>query len=219
LGDEDHLGDMDFKVAGNATGITALQMDIKIDSVNFQVMETALHQAREGRLFILNEMEKVMKTPRGQISEFAPRIETIKIHPDKIREVIGAGGKVIRSITEQCGVKIEIEDDGQIHIASADPEATKKAIKMIADICAEAEVGKTYKGKVVKITDFGAFVEILPGTQGLLHISEVSHERLRAVTDVLNEGDDIDVKVMDVDRAGRIKLSRKALLPKENSVQ
>ena len=215
LGDEDHLGDMDFKVAGNTIGITALQMDIKIDSVSFQVMETALNQARDGRLHILTEMEKVMKTPRGQISEFAPRIETIKIHPDKIREVIGAGGKVIRSITEQCGVKIEIEDDGRIHIASADPEATKKAIQMISDICAEAEVGKTYKGKVVKIADFGAFVEILPGTQGLLHISEIAHERLRAVTDALKEGDDIDVKVLDVDRAGRIKLSRKALLAKE----
>lgn len=215
LGDEDHLGDMDFKVAGNGQGISALQMDIKIDSVSFQVMETALNQARDGRLHILNEMEKVMKTPRGQISEFAPRIETIKIHPDKIREVIGSGGKVIRSITEACGVKIEIEDDGQIHIASADPLATKKAIQMINDICAEAEVGKTYKGKVMKITDFGAFVEILPGTQGLLHISEIAHERLRAVTDVLHEGDELDVKVLDVDRAGRIKLSRKALLKHE----
>ena len=215
LGDEDHLGDMDFKVAGNTQGITALQMDIKIDSVSFQVMETALNQAREGRLHILTEMEKVMKTPRGQISEYAPRIETIKIHPDKIRDVIGAGGKTIRMLTETCGVKIEIEDDGQIHIASADPEATKKAVQMINDICAEAEVGKTYKGRVVKIMDFGAFVEILPGTQGLLHISEIAHERLRAVTDVLKEGEELDVKVLDVDRAGRIKLSRKVLLGKE----
>ena len=215
LGDEDHLGDMDFKVAGTAEGISAVQMDLKIDAVNFDIMETALNQAKAGRLHILNEMEKVMKTPRGQISEFAPRIETIKIHPDKIREVIGAGGKVIRGITEQTGVKIEIEDDGTIHIASADPAATKKAIAIINDICAEAEVGKTYKGKVVKITDFGAFVEILPNTQGLLHISEVAHERIRAVTDVLNEGDEIDVKVLDVDRAGRIKLSRKVLLEKQ----
>lgn len=212
LGDEDHLGDMDFKVAGTSQGITAVQMDIKIDSVSFQVMETALNQAREGRLHILGEMEKVIKVPRGQISEFAPRIETIKIHPDKIREVIGAGGKVIRGITEQTGVKIEIEDDGTIHIASADPAATKKAIAIINDICAEAEVGKAYKGKVMKITDFGAFVEILPNTQGLLHISEVAHERIRAVTDVLKEGEEIEVKVLDVDRAGRIKLSRKALL-------
>jgi polyribonucleotide nucleotidyltransferase len=212
LGDEDHLGDMDFKVAGSAQGITAVQMDIKIDSVSFQVMETALMQAKDGRLHILGEMEKVMKTPRGQMSEFAPRIETIKIKADKIREVIGAGGKVIRSITEQTGVKIQIEDDGRIHVASSDPEATKRAIAMINDICAEAEVGKTYKGKVIKITEFGAFVEILANTQGLLHISELAHERVRQVTDVLNEGDVIDVKVLEVDRAGRIKLSRKALI-------
>lgn len=212
LGDEDHLGDMDFKVAGSPAGITALQMDIKIDSVSFEVMEQALAQAKEGRAHILNEMEKVMKTPRGQISEFAPRIETIKIKPDKIREVIGSGGKVIRGITEATGVKIEIQDDGTINIASADPEATKKAIAMINDIVAEAELGKTYKGKVVKIAEFGAFVEILPNTQGLLHISEIANERVRAVTDVLKEGEVIDVKVLEVDRAGRIKLSRKALL-------
>jgi polyribonucleotide nucleotidyltransferase len=214
LGDEDHLGDMDFKVAGTTQGITAVQMDIKIDSVSFQVMEQALSQAKDGRIHILNEMEKVIKVPRGQISEFAPRIETIKIHPDKIREVIGAGGKVIRGITEATGVKIEIEDDGTIHIASADPQATKKAIAMINDITAEAEVGKTYKGRVVKIADFGAFVEILPNTQGLLHISEIAHDRIRSVSDVLKEGDELDVKVLDVDRAGRIKLSRKALLEK-----
>lgn len=212
LGDEDHLGDMDFKVAGTSTGITAIQMDIKIDSVSFAVMETALSQAKDGRLFILNEMEKVMKVPRGQLSEFAPRIETIKIKPDKIREVIGSGGKVIRSITEQTGVKIEIQDDGTINIASSDPLATKKAIAMIEAICAEAEVGKTYSGKVMKIAEFGAFVEILPNTQGLLHISEIANERVRQVTDVLKEGEVIDVKVLEVDRAGRIKLSRKALL-------
>jgi polyribonucleotide nucleotidyltransferase len=212
LGDEDHLGDMDFKVAGTATGITALQMDIKIDSVSFEVMEQALEQARLGRLHILTEMEKVIKAPRGQISDFAPRIETLKIKPDKIREVIGAGGKVIRGITEATGVKIEIEDDGTIHVASSDPEAAKKAIQMINDICAEAEVGKTYKGRVVKIAEFGAFVEIFGGTQGLLHISEIANERIKQVTDVLTEGDMIDVKVLEVDRAGRIKLSRKALL-------
>lgn len=212
LGDEDHLGDMDFKVAGTANGITALQMDIKIDSVSFQVMETALNQARDGRLFILGEMEKVIKVARGELSEFAPRIETIKIKPDKIREVIGSGGKVIRGITEQTGVKIEIQDDGTINIASADPIATKKAIAMIEAICAEAEVGKTYQGKVMKIAEFGAFVEILPNTQGLLHISEIANERIRQVTDVLKEGETIDVKVLEVDRAGRIKLSRKALL-------
>jgi polyribonucleotide nucleotidyltransferase len=212
LGDEDHLGDMDFKVAGTSTGITALQMDIKIDSVSFEVMEQALEQARLGRLHILTEMEKVIKAPRGQISDFAPRIETLKIKPDKIREVIGAGGKVIRGITEATGVKIEIEDDGTIHVASSDPEATKKAIQMINDICAEAEVGKTYKGRVVKIAEFGAFVEIFGGTQGLLHISEIANERIKQVTDVLKEGEMIDVKVLEVDRAGRIKLSRKALL-------
>ncbi|WP_374001631.1 polyribonucleotide nucleotidyltransferase [Bdellovibrio bacteriovorus] len=212
LGDEDHLGDMDFKVAGTPQGITALQMDIKIDSVSFEVMEQALAQAKEGRSHILNEMEKVIKVPRGQISEFAPRIETIKIKPDKIREVIGSGGKVIRGITEATGVKIEIQDDGTINIASADPEATKKAIAMINDIIAEAEVGKTYKGRIVKIAEFGAFVEILPNTQGLLHISEISNERVRAVSDVLKEGEIIDVKVLEVDRSGRVKLSRKALL-------
>ena len=212
LGDEDHLGDMDFKVAGSSQGITALQMDIKIDSVSFEVMETALNQARDGRLHILGEMEKVMKTPRGQMSEFAPRIETIKIKADKIREVIGSGGKTIRSITEQTGVKIEIQDDGTINIASSDPAATRKAIEIIEGICAEAEVGKTYKGKVMKIAEFGAFVEILPNTQGLLHISELANERVRQVTDVVKEGDVVDVKVLEVDRSGRIKLSRKALL-------
>jgi len=217
LGDEDHLGDMDFKVAGTATGITSLQMDIKIDSINFNVMEVALRQAKEGRQHILNEMEKVIKVPRGQISEWAPRIETIKIKADKVREVIGAGGKTIREIIALTGVKIDIEDNGTIHIASSNPDNTQKAVKMINEICAEAELGKAYKGKVVKITDFGAFVEVLPNTQGLLHISEISHERVRNVTDVLAEGDMIDVKVMEVDRSGRIKLSRKALLEKTNN--
>ncbi len=212
LGDEDHLGDMDFKVAGTKEGITSLQMDLKIDSIALNVMETALFQAKEGRLHILAEMEKVISKARGEISQFAPRIETIKIKPEKVREVIGAGGKVIKGIIEQTGVKIDIEDDGTIHIASADPEMTKKAIALVNQICAEAEVGKTYKGKVVKIMDFGAFIEVMPGTQGLLHISEISAERIRNVTDVLKEGDEIDVKVLDVDRAGRIKLSRKALL-------
>src|SRR6185437_10457203 len=146
------------------------------------------------------------------ISQFAPRIETIKVKPEKVREVIGAGGKVIKGIIEETGVKIDIEDDGTVHIASADPEMTKKAIAMIQDICAEAEIGKTYRGKVVKITDFGAFVEVLPNTSGLLHISEISHERIRNVSDVLHEGEMVDVKVLDIDRAGRIKLSRKAII-------
>jgi polyribonucleotide nucleotidyltransferase len=214
LGDEDHLGDMDFKVAGSRQGITALQMDIKIDNITFDVMETALAQAKVGREYILGEMEKVISTTRGQISEYAPRIETIKIKAEKVREVIGSGGKVIRGIIEETGVKIEIQDDGTINIASSDPLATKRAIEIIHGICAEAEAGKTYKGRVVKITDFGAFVEILPNTQGLLHVSEIAHERIRNVTDVLKEGETLDVKVLEVDRAGRIKLSRKALLEK-----
>lgn len=212
LGDEDHLGDMDFKVAGTREGITSLQMDLKIDSITLDVMETALKQARDGRLHILNEMEKVIRVPRGEISQFAPRIETIRIKAEKVREVIGAGGKVIKGIIEVTGVKIDIEDDGTIHIASADPEMTKKAIEMINAICAEAEVGRVYSGKVVKIVDFGAFIEIMPGNQGLLHISEISNDRIRNVSDVMKEGDQIDVKVVDVDRAGRIKLSRKVLL-------
>lgn len=214
LGDEDHLGDMDFKVAGTRTGICSLQMDIKIDSISFEIMETALKQAYEGRNHIMNEMEKVISVPRGEISQFAPRITTIQIKPEKVREVIGAGGKVIKGIIEETGVKIDIEDDGKIHIASAEPAMAAKAIAIIEGICAEAEVGKTYNGKVVKITDFGAFVEVLPNTSGLLHISEIAHERIRNVTDVLNEGDEVEVKVLDVDRAGRIKLSRKALLEK-----
>lgn len=212
LGDEDHLGDMDFKVAGTREGITSLQMDIKIDSISFAVMEQALTQAKDGRLHILGEMEKVISRPRGEISPYAPRIETIKIRPEKVREVIGAGGKVIKAIVEETGVKIDIEDDGTIHIASTDPKRTKRAIEIIESICAEAEVGKVYSGRVVKIMDFGAFVEVMPNTQGLLHISEIAHERIRQVTDVLKEGDVIDVKVLDVDRAGRIKLSRKAVL-------
>jgi len=219
LGDEDHLGDMDFKVAGTRKGVTSLQMDIKIDSISFDIMEQALKQAYDGRNHILNEMEKVISQPRGEISQYAPRIETIKIKADKVREVIGSGGKVIKGIIEETGVKIDIEDDGTIHIASADPLATKRAIEIINGICAEAEVGKTYKGKVVKIMDFGAFVEVLPNTSGLLHISEIAHERIRNVTDVLHEGDVVEVKVLDVDRSGRIKLSRKALLDRPANPQ
>lgn len=214
LGDEDHLGDMDFKVAGTRDGITALQMDIKIDSIPFAVMEQALGQAKDGRNHILNEMEKAISTPRGEISEYAPRIQSIQIKPDKVREVIGPGGKMIKAIIEATGVKIDIEDSGKINIASTDPEMAKKAIQMVMDICAEAEVGKVYNGKVVKILDFGALVEVLPNTSGLLHISEIAHERVRNVTDVLNEGDEVEVKVLDIDRSGRIKLSRKVLLEK-----
>lgn len=212
LGDEDHLGDMDFKVAGTKDGVTAVQMDIKIDSISFEVVEQALNQARAGRLHILNEMAKTISAPKGQLSPFAPRIEVIKIKPEKVREVIGAGGKVIKGIIEETGVKMDIEDDGTVRIASTDPLMSKRAIEIIEGICAEAEVGKKYKGKVVKIVDFGAFVEFLPGNQGLLHISEISNERIRNVTDVLKEGDEIDVKVIEVDRSGRVKLSRKAVL-------
>ena len=214
LGDEDHLGDMDFKVAGTREGITSLQMDIKIDSLTFDIMEKAMNQAKEGRQHILNEMEKVMKSPRGDISELAPKSHTIQVNPSKVREVIGAGGKTVKGIIEETGVKINIEDSGKIHVSSSDPEAAKKAIDMIEQICAEPEIGQVYTGKVVKITDFGAFVDILPNKSGLLHISELTHERVRQVTDVLNEGDDVEVKILDVDRAGRIKLSRKALLEK-----
>ncbi|MDZ4660773.1 MAG: polyribonucleotide nucleotidyltransferase [Pseudomonadota bacterium] len=212
LGDEDHLGDMDFKVAGTREGITSLQMDIKIDSLTFEIMEKALAQAKEGRHHILTEMEKVMSKSRNDLSEFAPRIETIKIKPEKVREVIGSGGKVIRGIIEQTGVKIDIEDDGTIHVASIDPEAAKRAIAIIRSICEEPEVGKIYSGRVVKIMDFGAFIEVLPNTQGLLHVSEISHERVQNVNDVLSEGDQLDVKILDIDRSGRIKLSRKVLL-------
>ena len=212
LGDEDHLGDMDFKVAGTRAGVSAIQMDIKIDSISFDVMEQALKQAKEGRLHILDKMEERINEPRDEISKFAPRIQTIKIKPEKVREVIGAGGKVIRSIIEETGVKVDIEDDGSIHIASTDPEKSQKAIERIEAICAEPEVGKVYSGKVVKIVDFGAFVEILPNTQGLLHISEIAKERIRNVSDHLDEGETVDIKVIDIDRAGRIKLSRKALL-------
>lgn len=212
LGDEDHLGDMDFKVAGTREGITAFQMDIKIDSVNFEIMEQALNQAKEGRIHILNEMEKVLLKPREEISEYAPRIESIQIKPDKVREVIGAGGKTIKEIIAETGVKIDIEDSGRINIASSDPEASQKAIDMIEAICAEPEAGKTYTGTVKKILDFGAIVEILPNSEGLLHISEIAHQRVRSVEDFVKEGDRVDVKVLDVDRMGKIKLSRKALL-------
>ncbi len=212
LGDEDHLGDMDFKVAGTKEGITALQMDIKIDSISFDVMEQALKQAHVGRNHILDCMEKVIAAPKGSISEFAPRIETILIKPDKVRDIIGPGGKVIKSIIEQTGVKLDIEDGGKVHIASTDPKMAQKAKDIIMGICAEAEVGQVYEGKVVKIMDFGALVEVLPNVSGLLHISEIANERVRNVTDVLSEGEEVKVKVVEVDRSGRIRLSRKVLL-------
>jgi polyribonucleotide nucleotidyltransferase len=212
LGDEDHLGDMDFKVAGTKDGVTAIQMDIKIEGVDEQIMRTALKQAHEGRIHILGEMEKAITAPRADISPNAPRILTMTIKQDKIREVIGSGGKVIRGIIESTGAKIDINDDGVIHIASSDLEAARKAISIIESIVEEVQVGKVYTGKVKKIMDFGAFVEVTPGNDGLLHISEIAHERIQRVTDVLKEGDVIDVKVLDVDRQGKMRLSRKVLL-------
>jgi polyribonucleotide nucleotidyltransferase len=207
LGDEDHLGDMDFKVAGTSSGITAIQMDNKVGGVNRDVMRQALHQARDARLFVLDVMQKAIDTPRQEISAYAPRIVTLHIKPDKIREVIGPGGKVIRGIVEDTGCKIDIEDDGTVQIASADGEAMERAINAIRAITAEPEIGKIYKGKVRKIMDFGAFVEIMPGTDGLVHISQLARERVRRVEDVLNEGDEVMVKVLDVDRSGKIRLS------------
>ncbi|HYK64198.1 MAG TPA: polyribonucleotide nucleotidyltransferase [Patescibacteria group bacterium] len=207
LGDEDHLGDMDFKVAGTRAGVTAIQMDNKAGGVSKEIMRQALHQARDARMFILGVMEKALPTPRKDVSTYAPRIVTLHIKPDKIREVIGPGGKVIRGLVEETGCKIDIEDDGTVLIASVDGTAMEKAISMIQAITAEPEVGKIYHGTVRKIVEFGAFVEILPGTDGLLHISQISNERIRRVEDVLHEGDEINVKVLDVDRSGKIRLS------------
>ena len=212
LGDEDHLGDMDFKVAGTAEGITALQMDIKIGGITREIMNQALHQAREARLHILGKMNEVIAQPRSELKENAPKIITLTINPDKIREVIGPGGKTVKNIVAVTGAKVDIEDDGRIHIASPDAIAANLAIKMIQDITQEAEIGKLYKGKVRKIVDFGAFVEILPGTDGLIHISELDKQRVKKVTDILQEGDEVLVKVLDVDRQGKIRLSRKAAL-------
>jgi polyribonucleotide nucleotidyltransferase len=213
LGDEDHVGDMDFKVAGTRQGITAIQMDIKIAGLSREVMAQALEQARRGRLEILDCMAETLAQPRGDISTYAPRIISINVHPDKIRDVIGPGGKHVKAIVEKTGAKIDIEDSGEIKIASNDEEAAQMAIAMIRDLTQEAEVGKVYLGKVVKIMDFGAFVEIFPGTDGLVHISQIAHERIRNVRDVLSEGEEVMVKVLEIDRQGKIKLSRKDALP------
>lgn len=209
LGDEDHLGDMDFKVAGTRDGVTGLQMDIKIRGVSRDIMRQALHQAREGRLHILQVMDQALQIPRKDISQHAPRIVTIKIKPDKIRDVIGPGGKVIRAIVEETGAKIDIEDDGTVFIASSDGASLQKAIDRIEGLTAEAQIGKIYKGKVRKIVDFGAFVEIMPGTDGLVHISQLAPGRVQKVTDVLKEGDEVLVKVLEIDKQGKIRLSRK----------
>lgn len=215
LGDEDHLGDMDFKVCGTQEGVTAFQMDLKIGGVSREIMEQALSQAKEGRLHILGKMSEAINSPRTAVSKYAPRIFTMKVRPEKVREVIGSGGKVIRSIIERTGVKIDIEDDGKINIASANEEAAQKAIDIINQIVAEAEPGKIYEGKITRIADFGAFVEIIPGTEGLCHISELEHFRVRRVEDVVQMGDVIKVKCLEVDPSGKIRLSRKVLLPKE----
>jgi len=214
MGMEDHNGDMDFKVAGTKDGITAFQMDVKIKGISEEIMEKALAQAKEGRLFILDRMIEAISTPRADISSYAPRIFSIHVKSDKVGAVIGPGGKMIRSIIDQTGVKIDIEDDGKIIIASSDETSAKRAIQMIRNLVEEPEVGKIYQGKVKRIVDFGAFVEIIPGTDGLLHISQISHQRLRRVEDALNEGDEIEVKVIEVDKQGKVKLSHKALLEK-----
>ncbi|MHB8815951.1 MAG: polyribonucleotide nucleotidyltransferase, partial [Steroidobacteraceae bacterium] len=207
LGDEDHLGDMDFKVAGTKDGVTALQMDIKVEGVTPEIMKVALEQAREGRLHILGEMNKVIREPRARMSEWAPSIITLKIDPEKIRDVIGKGGAVIRQITEETGTTIDIESDGTVKIASVNGTAGREAQRRIELITADVEVGQIYEGKVVRLMDFGAFVTILPGRDGLVHISQISNERVERVSDKLKEGDVIRVKVLEVDRQGRIRLS------------
>jgi polyribonucleotide nucleotidyltransferase len=219
LGLEDHLGDMDFKVTGTSKGITALQMDMKIEGITIDTMRSALQQAKEGRLYILGKMLETLSAPRKSLNPFAPRIMTMQINPDKIKDVIGTGGKVIRSIIEQTGAKIDIEDDGTINIASADESAAIKAREIIRGIVQEAEVGKLYMGKVKKIMDFGAFVEIFPGTDGLLHISQISERRLERVTDELKEGDEVLVKVLEIDRQGKIRLSRKEAMREKDKAK
>jgi polyribonucleotide nucleotidyltransferase len=218
LGSEDHLGDMDFKVAGTRKGITALQMDIKIDGLSKELMAAAMQQAKEGRDHIIDEMDKTLAAPREEMSRYAPKIVTLKIPKDKIRDVIGPGGKVIRDIIEQTGVTIDINDDGIVSIASIDGDSSRKAIDMVERLVQEVEVGRIYLGKVKKIVDFGAFVEILPGTDGLVHISQICDRRIKSVSDEISEGDEIKVKVIDVDQQGKVKLSRKDALREEAAV-
>jgi len=213
LGDEDHLGDMDFKVCGTARGITAIQMDIKVEGLSRAILEAALRQARDGRLHILDKMLQTLASTRPELSKWAPRITSIKVKPDQIRLVIGPGGKTIKGIVDQTGVAIDVEDDGTVNVASSDPEAVKKALAIIKGLTAEPEIGTIYKGPVKRVTDFGAFIEILPGTDGLLHVSEMAHARVDRVEDVMKEGDEVEVKVLEVSRDGKIRLSRRALLP------
>jgi polyribonucleotide nucleotidyltransferase len=214
LGDEDHLGDMDFKVAGTETGITALQMDLKIESITKEIMRVALAQAREGRLHILELMKRSIEGSRGEISTFAPRIIKIKINPEKIRDVIGKGGIVIRGLQEETGTTIEIEDDGTVSIASTKSEGGEAAKKKILELTAAIEVGKVYEGPILRLLDFGAIVQLMPGRDGLLHISQISHERVNAVADHLKEGQVVQVKVIEADDKGRVRLSMKALKDK-----
>ncbi|MCL4872894.1 polyribonucleotide nucleotidyltransferase [bacterium] len=212
LGDEDHLGDMDFKVAGTADGVTALQMDIKISGVTAELLKDALEQAREGRLHILGKMREGIETPRAELSAYAPRITTIYVKQERIKDVIGPGGKNIKGIILETGVKIDIDDTGKVNIASVDGAAAERAIAMVKGLTQDAEIGKVYMGKVKKVMDFGAFVEIFPGTEGLVHISQLAHERVKNVRDVVKEGDEVLVKVIDIDRDGKIRLSRKEAL-------
>lgn len=209
LGDEDHLGDMDFKVAGTIDGVTALQMDIKIDGITEEILQVALNQAKEGRLHILNIMEEALAEPRIEVSPYAPRITTLKINPEKIRDLIGKGGATIRAITEETGTLIDISDDGVVRISTSDLQACQNAIERIKKVTAEVEVGRTYEGAIVKLTDFGAFVNVLPGRDGLVHISQISKERVEQVSDVLSEGQIVKVKVLEIDRQGRIRLTMK----------
>jgi polyribonucleotide nucleotidyltransferase len=215
-GAEDHYGDMDFKVAGTKDGITALQMDIKVGGITAQIMREALAQAQRGRLFILGKMDEVLTTHREKVSAYAPRIYTLQIPVDKIRDVIGPGGKMIRSIIERTGVKIDVEDTGKVNVASNDETSANQALQIIRDLTATAEVGKTYLGKVTRLADFGAFVEIIPGTEGLLHISEVAEHRIKDVRDELKEDDQVLVKVLAVE-GNRIRLSRKAILKEQRA--
>ncbi len=214
LGDEDHLGDMDFKVTGTENGVTAIQMDVKIAGIDREILRRALEQARQGRLFILGKMKESMPVSRDRLSPYAPRVVTIQINPEKIRDVIGPGGKVIRSIVAETGCKIDIDDSGRVVVMSPDGEACDQAINKIKKLTEEPEVGQVYLGRIVRITDFGAFAEILPGVDGLIHISQLEHHRVRKVTDVVKEGDEVLVKVIEIDKDGRIRLSRKAVIEK-----
>ena len=213
LGDEDHLGDMDFKVCGTERGVTAIQMDIKITGLERSILERALQQAREGRLFILGKMLETLPTPRPEINRWAPRITSIKVKPDQIRLIIGPGGKTIKGIVDQTGCSIDVEDDGTVNVASSDSDAVKRALNIIEGLVAEPEVGQVYRGVVKRLTDFGAFVEILPNTEALLHVSEMAHERVEVPADVLREGEEVEVKVISMDREGKIRLTRRELLP------